>query len=326
MIRSGPAQPKPEAPTHAGSGLQLHRYRLRFEATSPAHPPLPLAVVRGSWGAALRRMACSTQAPDCKGCALAEHCGYRAVFDPIAPAGHALGALSSVPPPYVMSEIVPEGRGGLLHLVLLGPAQERLGLALLAMEQAFKQGLGRERTPYRVEKADHWAPPLGWQPLRNDCPPPPSVLVAPRPADEPQDASAMQTMHVALQSPVRLQDQGRIIRPEDFTPRRWLVALVRRIGLLADLYGQPLELDYRGLADMAAQVQMSKASLAWEDDARWSGRQQKTHPMGGVTGSFRLEGPLAAFQPLLDAGQWLHVGKHAAFGQGRYRMLESPAQ
>ncbi|WP_256646640.1 CRISPR system precrRNA processing endoribonuclease RAMP protein Cas6 [Thermomonas paludicola] len=325
MNRSGPAPALPRAATHAGSGLQLHRYRLRFEATSPAQAPLPLAVVRGSWGAALRRMACSTQAPDCKGCALAQHCGYRAVFDPLPPAGHALGTLSSVPPPYVLSELVPEGRGGWLHLVLLGPAQERLGLALLAMEQACKQGLGRERTPYRVEVAQHWTC-SGWQPLRNDRPPPPGLQLLPRPADETQAAPAMQALHIALHSPVRLQDQGRIIRPEDFTPRRWLMALVRRIGLLADLYGEPLELDYLGLAEMAAQVQMSKASLAWEDDARWSGRQQKTHPMGGVIGSFRMEGPLAAFQPLLDAGQWLHVGKHAAFGQGRYRILESTAQ
>ena len=282
-------------------------------------------MVRGSWGAALRRMACSTQAPDCKGCALAQHCGYRAVFDPIAPAGHALGALSSVPPPYVMSQIVPEGRGGWLHLVLLGPAQERLGLALLAMEQAFKQGLGRERTPYRVEMAEHWAS-SGWQPLRNDRPPPPSVQVAPRAADETRAAPATQTVHIALHSPVRLQDQGRIIRPEDFTPRRWLMALARRIGLLADLYGEPLDLDYRTLAAQADDVRMSHAKLAWEDDVRWSGRQQKTHPMGGVTGSFRMEGRLAAFQPLLDAGQWLHVGKHAAFGQGRYRVLESPVE
>lgn len=303
----------------------MHRYRLRFEPASPAHSPLRLAVVRGSWGAALRAMACSTQSSDCKGCTLTAHCGYRAVFEPLPPPEHALGVLSSVPPPYVLSEIVPEGRGGWLHLVLLGPAQERLALVLLAMTQAFKKGLGRERTPYRLVLAEHWAE-SGWQPLHHDRLLPPSLQLLPYATAAEQASQGVQAVSITLHSPVRLQDHGQIIHPEQFSPRRWLMALARRIGLLADLYGQPLNLNYQMLATLAAEVHMSQARLAWKDDARWSGRQQKTHPMGGIIGSFRMEGPLAMFMPLLDAGQWLHVGKHAAFGQGRYRLLDSSAQ
>jgi hypothetical protein len=100
--------------------------------------------------------------------------------------------------------------------------------------------------------------------------------------------------------------------------------LARRLGLLADLYGQPLGLDFPQLAACADAVTLSQTELQWSDGKEhWSSRQGKTYPMGGVIGRFRMHGPLAPFLPLLHAGQWLHVGKHAAFGQGRYRIASA---
>ncbi|WP_240125357.1 CRISPR system precrRNA processing endoribonuclease RAMP protein Cas6 [Thermomonas alba] len=68
---------------------------------------------------------------------------------------------------------------------------------------------------------------------------------------------------------------------------------------------------------------MPHSRLEWSDGERWSSRQGKTHPMGGVLGRFHMRGPLTPFLPLLHAGQWLHVGKHAAFGQGRYQLADT---
>jgi CRISPR-associated endoribonuclease Cas6 len=42
--------------------------------------------------------------------------------------------------------------------------------------------------------------------------------------------------------------------------------------------------------------------------------------LGGVVGEWTLQGPLGPFSHFLDMGQWLHVGKEAAFGLGRYRL------
>jgi hypothetical protein len=42
--------------------------------------------------------------------------------------------------------------------------------------------------------------------------------------------------------------------------------------------------------------------------------------LGGAVGTWHLEGELAPFIPLLHLGQWLHVGKNATFGLGRYTL------
>ena len=47
---------------------------------------------------------------------------------------------------------------------------------------------------------------------------------------------------------------------------------------------------------------------------------QQRMVLGGALGRWTLQGDLAPFWPLLHLGQWLHVGKNATFGLGRYRM------
>jgi hypothetical protein len=71
---------------------------------------------------------------------------------------------------------------------------------------------------------------------------------------------------------VRLQDQGKVIGPAQFTPRRWLMHLARRLGLLADLYGQPLGLDFPQLAACADAVTLAKNTgrAGREKRTRWA--------------------------------------------------------
>jgi CRISPR/Cas system endoribonuclease Cas6 (RAMP superfamily) len=44
--------------------------------------------------------------------------------------------------------------------------------------------------------------------------------------------------------------------------------------------------------------------------------------LGGVLGTWRLTGDLAAFFPALSLGQWLGVGKETVFGLGRYEIVD----
>jgi hypothetical protein len=301
--------------------LELHVYRLHLRGSAAARNLPPLAVWRSAWGAALRRLACSTGAAQCTGCPVAERCAYRLIFDPLPPQAHALGTLSAVPPAYVLGRIEGAPQGGTLDFTLLGPAQERLGLVLASLSDAMKQGLGKARVTLEPDRLEYLTQGQ-WRMLRSDQPRLPSLRLEPDPSLQHVER---RDVLIELQSPVRLQDQGRIIGTETFTPRRWLIALLRRIGLLADLYGTPLRLDFPGFAALADQVTMSDARIRWVDDARWSSRQRKSHPMGGVTGRFRMSGPISPFLPFLRAGLWLNCGKHAAFGQGSYRLFEAPA-
>ena len=64
----------------------------------------------------------------------------------------------------------------------------------------------------------------------------------------------------------------------------------------------------------------SDKQLQWRDWTRYSSRQQQQMDLGGVIGRWKLTGDLAPFLHFLHLGQWLHVGKEAAFGLGGYRL------
>ena len=60
--------------------------------------------------------------------------------------------------------------------------------------------------------------------------------------------------------------------------------------------------------------------LRWYDWQRYSSRQRQEMALGGVIGEWRLRGDLSALSPWLWLGQWLHAGKNATMGLGRYEV------
>ena len=77
--------------------------------------------------------------------------------------------------------------------------------------------------------------------------------------------------------------------------------------------------DFSGLLNSCSAVQ-DERNLQWRDWTRYSSRQQQAMALGGVVGQWQLSGDLGPFMPFLKLGQWLHVGKEAAFGLGKYRL------
>ena len=47
--------------------------------------------------------------------------------------------------------------------------------------------------------------------------------------------------------------------------------------------------------------------------------------LGGALGSWTLTGELGPLLPWLRLGEWLHVGKNATLGLGRYRLAHPSA-
>lgn len=76
---------------------------------------------------------------------------------------------------------------------------------------------------------------------------------------------------------------------------------------------------FASLREACGGIQEEK-DLQWRDWTRYSSRQGQTMTLGGVIGQWRLSGDIAPFLPYLHLGQWLHVGKEAAFGLGRYQL------
>jgi len=63
-----------------------------------------------------------------------------------------------------------------------------------------------------------------------------------------------------------------------------------------------------------------ESQLTWVDWSRYSNRQHQKMTLGGLMGKIILTGELAPFVPMLYLGQWLHFGKNATFGMGRYQL------
>lgn len=316
-------------------GLECTTYRILFlPEDRKALPRFLGGAIRGAFGRSLRALACATGAPTCDGCRVAGRCAYREVFDPVPPAEHPLQRFGAIPAPYAFDlagdpprDSAP-GRPLSIRLTLAGAARRHLGLVLLALERAASGGLARPRAKLdlatvHVETGDGRERLLVEHAGARIPPHPPTARLDADPA-APADARELR-LAVRLVSPCRLVVRGHAVRPDRFTPYPWLMAMARRVSLMADFHGDgPLGLDFGDLADRAAATRLVDAELRFVRVERWSSRQRQAMPFDGLVGAFAIEGPLAPFLPLAAVATRLNVGKHASFGLGVLRLAQGP--
>ena len=305
----------------------LARYRLEWQASTPLRlPDYAGSMLRGAFGHALRKLACMTKQRDCAGCPLLSTCPYPAIFAPPPPAAHALQKFSQIPVPYVIeppdwgARQIGAGDALAFHMILIGRALRELPLIILAWRRAFAQGMGAGDGSAELLRVVHCGESGETEIHRPD-----TGSIAPHPQEiplntAPTDASEHREFTLHFLTPLRLQKNGHALPPEKLDARTLLMALVRRANLLAEFHaGGPLIQDFPSLLAASAGIQDEK-HLVWLDWTRFSSRQQQTMALGGAVGDWTLRGPLTPFIPFLQLGEWLHVGKEAAFGLGRYTL------
>ncbi|MDD3582286.1 MAG: CRISPR system precrRNA processing endoribonuclease RAMP protein Cas6, partial [Desulfobacca sp.] len=99
--------------------------------------------------------------------------------------------------------------------------------------------------------------------------------------------------------------------------------LLRRITVLAYLHCglDCSEIDFRGLSHAAEKIDTRSSSLRWHDLRRYSNRQERNTPLGGLVGEVTYTGNLEPFWPFLLLGEQVHVGKGTSFGLGQYQLI-----
>jgi CRISPR-associated endoribonuclease Cas6 len=125
-------------------------------------------------------------------------------------------------------------------------------------------------------------------------------------------------LRLNFQTPARIRVDGNLQQALTFD---LLVRnLLRRISLLAAVHGSGrLDVNYRGLIDLASSVRTRASGLHWRDWERYSNRQRIKMNMGGFVGGIEYAGKaIKEFLPLLAVGELLHVGTGTTFGLGRY--------
>jgi len=139
---------------------------------------------------------------------------------------------------------------------------------------------------------------------------------------EPVGADALR---VRLTAPLRIKHRGAWVRPSDVTPAVLSAQVLRRLGALTACYGRTPLTDALVTAwrntgyDMADATTLAQQSLGWTDTFRYSARQERSVPAGGLTGEFLLKAPaswLRQWHYLLQQAARVHLGKGTAFGHG----------
>jgi len=100
----------------------------------------------------------------------------------------------------------------------------------------------------------------------------------------------------------------------------FLSTLFRRLESACRLFcdapplGRELWLQLQQVADSHG---VSGCRLTWSDLARYSNRQERRVPMGGLVGTCEVDDPDGSRYPWWLAASLVHVGKGASMGLGR---------
>ena len=323
--------------------LPLARYRYTYRMADALRlPEFAGSLLRGQFGAALRRISCMTRAPSCEGCPLRATCPYPTVFEAPAPTSHAMQQFSHIPNPYVVepppigTTQIEAGEVLRFNLVLFGRALDHLPLISFALQRAVEHGLGHDHARGHLERIEVQQSSAAAAPAWTEIWQSGDAAIAAHDAKVPTGGDARTHAPPALppvtqaqlvfETPLRLQHQGQPLRAHALTPRKFVADLLRRITLLSEFHAARPNFvsDVHALVGLAATLEHHHA-LRWLDWSRYSSRQQREMHLGGVVGTWTLHGELDALLPWLELGQWLHVGKNATLGLGAYRLSAAPA-
>jgi hypothetical protein len=303
--------------------LALRRYRFRFEVIDTVYlPAFAGSTWRGMLGHALRDIACVRVCRSISECPQQPICAYRFLFEtPPPPTTAKMRLYDRIPHPFVLDA---NGTGGthlrgapvVLHVALIGRANQRVEEVVRALALAADRGAGRSRGRLRLVRVEvELRPGIDkWRPLGD--------LSGGDIAVVPEVPPVSGPVRIHLVTPLRLREAEHNVTPSAFRPHHLLRNLLRRASLLSYFHSEaPLETDFARLTAEARSVEMSEADLRWLDWQRYSSRQRTYLSMGGLVGSFTLQSAdLGPWWPILWTGQWLHAGKGTSMGLGKYRI------
>ena len=308
--------------------MQYSSYRFLCTFKNEAHLPLYKgSTFRGVFGRSLKQVVCALKKEECTQCILKEQCVYAQVFE----TGTALkmpegSKIVSPPHPFVIEPPLStttrfdKGMSFDFNLLLFGKINHSLPYFIYAFDQMGAIGIGKrvngvrgkfELDEVKINKHIIYSK----TDKRLNTAHEPAELSVDIPAAEPEETFCLK---LVLETPLRLKFENRL--KADLPFHVLVRAMLRRISSLFNCYGagEP-PLDYRGLVQGAASVQILESDLKWFDWKRYSFRQNKSMLMGGITGSVTYEGYIGKYLPLIRFCEKTHLGKQTAFGLGKIK-------
>ncbi|MCC6392686.1 MAG: CRISPR system precrRNA processing endoribonuclease RAMP protein Cas6 [Bryobacterales bacterium] len=310
--------------------LQFFRYRFRFRAIDALYFPPGKAgnILRGAFGTIFRKIACAPSCGSVPSCEIRHQCSYAKVFEPQAlpssPSGY-----SDIPRPFVLraahlgSRRLDPGEEFTFGLHLFNTRDSLLPYFVLTFIRIVEEGIGPGRGRAQllsVEQlsSDDTFPHLLFEngTFLVHQPGPPLIL------DLTPHTANVRKLHVRFLTPTELKSNRESVSRPEFPV---LFARLRdRISNLRAFYGDgPLPIDFRGIAERAANIRLIRCDIRHEHVLRRSCRSAEVHPIGGFVGDAGYEGDLDEFLPYLLVGRYTGVGKHTVWGNGELEVRAS---
>ena len=278
--------------------------------------------LRGAFGVSLKNLVCVAKEASCDTCQIHSTCPYGVVFAPKVPdEAERLRLNRDIPRPFVIKppldgkEVYEPGEPLRFEMVLVGKCRDLFPYVIVSFNELGGRGIGVGRgrfdlgpvecldasgTPHVVMRADNEVVHTPQQEIRLEQAP-----------EWEQDR-----VWVRFLTPVLLKERGKWAQP---TFGALMKRLRDRINALSYFYcGMPLEMDFRVFGKRAEEVRTVHQDMKWVEESRYSKHRGIRQKLKGWVGEVVYQGDLQQFWPFLWLGQYIHVGKAAAFGQGWY--------
>lgn len=297
-------------------------YRLELLAEDEIElPPYSGSTFRGGFGYAFKRIVCFDKDKVCNTCLLKERCAYSYIFETLPPKdSEYLKKLSEIPRPFILEPPLgrryEKGEKIELGLILIGKAIDYLPYFVVSFKELGRMGLGRKKARFLLNKvkvgegeiyssSDEILKPGGKLNI--------SEIIA-----EDQN---LEKLTLNFLTPTRMKLNKEYVSVPEFPVL--IRSLLSRVSSLAYFYcGEKLNIDYKQMIEDAKKVEIQERHIGWFDWERYSSRQQASMKLGGIVGKVTYTGDLNQFLPLIALGRYIHVGKGATFGLGRYEVLK----
>ena len=317
--------------SHMFPPLTVYCFRILIELGPQRHklPPYLGSTLRGAFAASFRRLVCVTNQATCGGCLLLSRCSYPYIFETPAPSDipqDLQRRFRQAPRPYVFE--VPlryQGEQQLeLGLILIGRAIDFLPYFIYVLNEIGKSGLGRAQAPYRLLAVIDGSRPDGpvvfdarEQVLREDFA---GLSLDTFAAAERED---IRKMTLQFMTPLRMKTHGGYQEEgEQIDFAAVFNLLLGRIEALSFFHCGGQWTPSEELRTAARQIQVTDRQLSFQYLERYSNRQQRTLPLHGLVGTLTFAGDVGQFLPVLQIGEYLHIGAGTAFGLGQYRLVD----
>ena len=275
---------------------------------------------RGGFGYAFKRVVCANREAECKDCLLREKCVYAYVFETPPPKDtEIMRKYPAAPHPFVIEPPLDpkrefrEGEELTFGLVLIGRAIDCLPYFIFTFEELGRIGLGRGKGKYLLKEVQDEQGKVIYR-GQEKCLREGFLIINPADFDPPSSSSL--TLHFL--TPTRIKYQENLTKDLEF--HILMRALLRRIFLLSYFHCDKRKPDFSNLITASQKIKTEKQNLMWYDWERYSSRQDRRMKLGGFVKEITYSGDLEEFLPFLLLGSYIHVGKGATFGLGKYRI------